>query len=304
MDLRSAEQFIAVVEEGSFRAAAVRLGITQPALTKIVRRLEDELGARLLDRFAHGARSTPAGEAFLRHARALKAIWAEAQGEVQALGAGLAGRLRIGAGPAWHRTILPLAVQAFHRTHPNVRLVLDFGSDRTLKALLRDGRIDAVLAALPEGSEEPDLAVWPLVRDAYRVFAGPAHPLLGRQAVPLADLLGYPWVISGPGTLIHERLRALFVAQGLPAPEPMVETDIFDLKLGLMLRGPYLTCNVGEPVDALEPSRIRPLDLAVPIGSRAAGVITWRGSAPNAAIRAFIDTLSEVCAAPPIAGRG
>jgi len=304
MDLRTVQQFIAVVEEGSLRAAAQRAGVTQPALTKAVRRLEDEVGARLLHRSAMGTTLTVAGDAFLRHARALRAMHVEALAEIAALAGGRVGRLRIGAGPAWHRTILPAAIAAFGETHPAVRLDVRFGSDRSLVDLLRDGLVDLVLAAMPETPEEPDLACRPLVRDDYRILASTAHPLAGRSAVPLGALLEWPWVTSGRGTLVRERIGAIFRAAGLPAPEPMVETEITELRLALMLGGRFITCNVGASPDSWSPPRVVSLDLAIALGSRAAGVTTWRRAEPNPAARAFVEVMQRICASTAVAGRG
>jgi DNA-binding transcriptional LysR family regulator len=304
MDLRTVQQFIAVVEEGSLRAAAQRSGVTQPALTKLVRRLEDEVGARLLHRSAMGTRLTPAGETFLRHARALRALHLEALSEIRALAGGKVGRLRIGAGPAWHRAILPAAIGAFHATHPGVRLDVRFGSDRTLVDLLRDGRVELVLAAMPETPEQPDLAYRPLVRDGYEVIAHRGHALAAREAVPLGELLTWPWVASGPGTLIRARLEASFRSAGLPPPEPVVETEITELRLALLLDGRHLSINVGASPDPGEPSRLVALDIAATLGVRVAGVITWRSTEPGPMTRAFVEALERICAAPPIDGRG
>jgi len=94
VDLRAIEYFAAVAEGGTVRGAAARLGISQPALTEAIRRLEDEVGVVLFDRQARGVTLTAYGRTLLRHARNLQASLKEAREEIAALRAGIAGRVR------------------------------------------------------------------------------------------------------------------------------------------------------------------------------------------------------------------
>ena len=114
MDLRAIAYFAAVAEAGTVRGAAARLGISQPALTKAIRRLEDEVGVVLFDRQARGVTLTAYGRTLLRHARNLQASHKEAREEIAALRAGIAGRVRMGAGPSWERIVLPRGHRLLH----------------------------------------------------------------------------------------------------------------------------------------------------------------------------------------------
>ena len=89
MELRTVDYFLAAAEQGSLRGAAQRLGVTQPALTKAIRRLEDEAGVVLFDRKARGVSLTVYGEAMLRHARNLRASLRDAQEEIAGLRSGI-----------------------------------------------------------------------------------------------------------------------------------------------------------------------------------------------------------------------
>jgi len=199
MDYRVAEYLIAVAREGSLRAAADRLGLTQPTLTKAMRRLEDELGAPLFHRTARGVTLTIYGEAVLRHARAIKASVKEAREEVAALKQGLGGRVRIGAGPSWQRSVLPEAVEAFRQDWPRVHLEIVGGMDDQLKTRLRAGELDMVLAAMSGPVPvEPDLTGRALIDDEYGIIAGASHPLALRAGpIPLSALAGQTWILPG-----------------------------------------------------------------------------------------------------------
>lgn len=302
VELRSVAYLVTIAEEGSLRAAAQRLGVTQPALTKAVRRLENELGARVLTRTARGVVPTEAGLALLRHGREVQASLAEAAREIEALKAGFAGEVRVGAGPAWQQRILPDALVRFRAARPQARILVQAGMDDVLKAELRAGRLDLVLAATPRAEElEPDLAHRPLTVDDYAVVAAADHPLRGRGALPPAALLEHPWILPGPGTHMVQTLAALFRGHGLPAPRPVIETDANRLRLALVASGPYLTYNTVLQLAELAPRGVAALDAPALVWQRSAGIITRRAGEPGPAAQALIETIVQVARARGLA---
>lgn len=297
MDLRAVDYFLAIAAHGSLRAAALRLGVSQPALTKAVRRLEDELGVVLLERGARGVTLTVYGEALLRHARNLRADLREATEELQALRLGIAGRVRLGAGPSWHQAVLPEALAAFRLERPDVRIQATGGMDEALKAQLRAGALDFVLAAVSDAPQlEGDLEGRALLADDYRVVASSDHPLRRRTDLALIDLLDFPWILPGPANYMVERLRVMFRALGLPPPEPVIETDIQSLKLILMRGSTYLSFHAAAQLADVEPEHIRPLEVRGAVWRRKAGIVTRRGVEPSPAAAALMRTIERVCA--------
>ena len=209
-DLRTVDYFLTAVARGSLRAAAQDLGITQPALTKAIRRLEDSFGAPLFDRKARGVTPTVYGTALLRHARDVKAAMGAAWDEVEALRTGSAGLVKIGAGPSWQDAVLPEAIAELRATRPGVRVHVTGGGDDQLKEQLKSGALDFVLAAVPETPRlEPELAWQPLLADEYCVIADVGHPLRERDEIRPEDLLGYPWILPPATTYMVGRLRHL-----------------------------------------------------------------------------------------------
>lgn len=295
LEPRSFDHLLTIAEEGSLRAAAQRLGVTQPALTKAVRRLEQDLGVQLFTRTARGVSPTEAGTAILRHARRMRASLAEAEREIEALRSGFAGEVRVGAGPAWQQRILPEALARFRAARPQARIVVQAGMDDVLKAELRAGRLDLVLAALPRAGElEPDLHHRPLSDDDYAVIAGVDHPLRRRGPLELADLLDQPWILPGPGTHMVQALAALFRARGLPEPRPVIETDAHRLRVAMLASGPYLSYNTIFQLAELRPRRVAVLDVPAAVWRRSAGIVTRRADAPGPAAQALIDTIEAV----------
>jgi DNA-binding transcriptional LysR family regulator len=275
VELRNVDYFLTVVSEGSIRAAARRLGLTQPALTKAVQRLEDEAGVALFDRQARGVTLTNYGEVFLRHARALKASMVEASSEIDALKRGAAGLVRIGAGPSWLVRTIPEAIRRFQKERPRAQVQISGGLDDALKAALRAGELDLVLAALPDRRTESDLDREPLAVDDYRVIADIGHPL-HREARPgLADFLAFPWILPRSQTFMVSRLDALFRANGLPTPQPAIETDVVTTKLELMRGTEFLSFHAIGHLRELGVEHIQPLPVGEPGWTREAGLI-WR----------------------------
>ncbi|WP_439579180.1 LysR family transcriptional regulator [Elioraea sp.] len=304
MELRAIDQVLAVAEHGSLSAAAAALGLSQPALTKAIRRLEDECSAQLFERSVRGVRPTAAGEAFLRHARGMRASLNAASLELDALRRGRAGLVRIGAGPSWQGTLLPEAIAAFRADRPGVRIRVVGGMDAALKALLRAGELDVVLAAVGEASPDaaPDLVQTALLSDRYRVVASVAHPLRARPSLAIADLLDFPWILPAPGPYMVERLRAVFRAEGLAAPEPVIETDVQALRTALMRSGPYLSFQAEGQLAALAMPDIRPLDVARASWRRDTGIVTRRGVEPTPAAAAMVGIIEALARSRAVPG--
>jgi len=289
VDIRAVDYMLAVAEHGSLRAAAQAVGVTQPALTKAIRRIEDEAGAALFQRTSRGVHPTVYGEAMLRHARNLRVSLRSATVEIAALKAGTAGVVRIGAGPSWERAILPEAIAAFRARRPGVRIHVLGGTDDFLKLRLRDGALDLVLAATPDAPAlDPDLEWQPLMTDEYCVIAARSHPLRRRHDIGLAELLRFPWILPGSHSLMVERLRIIFRAHALPAPEPAVETDVVALRHELLGTGPYLSFSAAGFLLKLADRTIVRLDVPDAVWRRSAGIITRRGMEPNPAAAALI----------------
>lgn len=296
MELRDIDYFLAVSAERSMRAAAVRLGLTQPALTKAIRRLEDEVGALLLDRDARGVALTVYGRSFLRHARSLQAGMTEASSEIRALATGTAGLVRLGAGPRWQQWLLPEAIRRFGAAHPDVQLVVVGGTDDVLKEQLTAGELDFIVASIPEGTEFPALEGQGLLVDDYRVVADRDHPLRRTTTPTLADLLAYPWVLPNAKTYLMARFEAILRANGLSPPRPVVETDLPAMRFALMRGSSFLSVHIVGQLRAFGESRILPLEVAEARWQRPSGLIQRRGIEPNPAAVALMHIVTDLAA--------
>jgi len=235
MRLSQIRDFLATVEAGSIRAAARRLAVSQPALTKSLQRLESELGAVLLTRDVRGARPTDLGRTFLARARAVSADLRRAREELAQLRGSGAGSLCIGAAPGPALSLLPTVLARTRARWPEAVLrVVDVSPSEVLSAL-RDGSLDfavsANVGALADANTE--CTVEPLYLNDSAIVARVGHPL--RNARRLAALAGTEWVRSGyPGDV--SMLPDLFEKAGLPRPGYRIDCPSFLMVPALVAR--------------------------------------------------------------------
>jgi DNA-binding transcriptional LysR family regulator len=166
--------FLAVVETGTFTEGARRVHISQPALSTSIKRLEEDLGARLLHRGRGGASLTVAGEVLLPRARAAMAAIADGRRAVEEIMGLHAGEVRMGAGTTACTYLLPALLAAFRRAHPKVRYFLQEAHNQELWEALQAGSLD--LALLPVESRPPDGTPWliePCLTDELIVVSAP-----------------------------------------------------------------------------------------------------------------------------------
>lgn len=295
MELRALDQFLVVAELGSFTAAAASLNLSQPAVTKTIRRLEAEVGAPLFERLPRGVALTTYGRSLARHARLIGNQLRQADAELEALKGGRSGQIRVGAGPSWMSQLLPRAVARLLVRSPDVRIQVMEGFDDSLKEALRQGDLDLVVVALQEGPDELGLTTRPLVDDTLMVVARGDHPLRARKHLSLAELRDWPWILTGPHTLARQRLQRVFQRQGLRPPEPAVETDSIEFKFAFLRQSDHLSFHARRHLDEPVAHGVAALRVADGSYERIAGLILREGAELGPAARALLLEIDRVC---------
>jgi LysR family transcriptional regulator, benzoate and cis,cis-muconate-responsive activator of ben and cat genes len=195
MELRQLRYFIAVAEEGNISRAAKKMFLTQPALSRKIKALEEEIGQCLLERQAHSIRLTPVGEAMVREARELLQHADLALERVRAAGRGL--RLRVGYAPSLASGLLSVAVESFTQTHPNSSVELFDLSTAEMLTGLESDKLDVVVAVGQERAAR-GLKWTPLIRAPFRLAVNQNHPLARRQRVTPAEAAREPLLVFCP----------------------------------------------------------------------------------------------------------
>lgn len=214
MELRHLRYFIAAAEEENVTRAALKLHVSQPALSRQIRDLEDELGFLLLERSAKSVRLTDAGRVFLTEAREALQRVDEGVKAARAVATGGRSELHVGYAPSPTARILPPTLRAFQAELPNVRVRLHDLSTEEMLAGLRKGTLQMALMVKPAASMLRDLHFTDLTTDTLRLAVAPNHPLARKRVATISEVAREPLVVYSRSDYpdYHEMLTALFVA--------------------------------------------------------------------------------------------
>jgi LysR family transcriptional regulator of abg operon len=232
------EQFLAVVDAGSIRGAASRLGLSQPALSRSLRQLEKDLGVQLLSRTVRGVALTPGGTAFVARARAagteLRRAIEEARRSVDS-----GGIVSIGVSPVGAALLLPDLAIELRRLRPQARLRIAELAPSAVLPLVRDAAVDFGVTQRTRAHLDAGLRFQPLFELQMRPCARPGHPLAGARS--LEALAGAAWLaMTVPGST-DDIVSRSYVARGLPMPVPVVHCGSYSVALDLVARSDMVT---------------------------------------------------------------
>jgi DNA-binding transcriptional LysR family regulator len=224
VDLRHLVTFCAVVDRGSFSAAAEDLGISQPAVSAQIRSLEERLDQRLLDRNGRRVELTEAGRVLEVHARRMIALEADLERAMGDVGERIAGRLVIGSSTGPGEVLLPRVLGAFRAAHPGVGVSLVVQDTQSICERVLEGELELgiVGAARPHRGLEFE----PFLRDELVVIAPPSHPLAGRSSVTLEELAAEPLLMQQTGSGVRAVLEAALRSAGIRPQDLRIEMEL------------------------------------------------------------------------------
>jgi DNA-binding transcriptional LysR family regulator len=295
MELRHLRHFAAVVELGNLSKAADKVFISQPALTRSIKNLEDLVGATLLERRPRGVVPTPAGATLYEYARLMLNEAARARAEIKAIAAGAKGHLAVGMAAMFADHIVDRAVARVCADDADVSMTVRQGFLEELVEALADGRLDVIFSNLGQGQLPDELAVESVYELRAYAYAGAGHPLVGRKRLTKEDLLDARWaVVDQPH--MADFLDRYFSADGLPAPRHVVRTNSLNLIRSLLTTGGFVGI-LPEHLIRLRARRgeIRRLDAPDCPVVRKAGLITRKGAPPRPLLTQFVAELKAAC---------
>lgn len=221
MKLDQLQHLIAIVEQGSLRAAARRLDVPQPALTRSIRSLEKELGVDLFARQTTGMSLTAEGRRFQVRASAIVNEARRAKEEIQLVRGDYEGTVSAALSIMPHVGMLPSTLPVFNRTYPKVRLRISENLLPAVESALREGSVDFYLGAAPHQSPSAGLTMQHLCDNTRVVVGRKNHPLI--KATHLKELAQADWATTAIDYNAEEDLARLFGNYQLPAPRVMFQ---------------------------------------------------------------------------------
>jgi DNA-binding transcriptional LysR family regulator len=228
LELRDIEYFAVVAEHLHVGRAAEALGLSQPALSRSLRRLEASVQSRVVRRTPKGVELTTVGTALLSRIRRLRLAMEDVIHEAVDLSHGTAGYLRIGVGPSFDD--LPAAYNLLLKEAPRLALKIVMSDNDSMAAAIRDGHLDLFvnyIPALPPG----DFAQEHLYDDVTVVCAPAQHPLAKLKRVSMDDIARERWILAPPHIPHVQWLLRTLHENGRPLPQTVVEVHSMRLRL-------------------------------------------------------------------------
>lgn len=293
MEISALRAFLAVAETASFSLAAEQLHLTQPAVSKRVAALEEELNTRLFDRISRRISLTEAGRQLLPRVRQIIYELEDIRRSISNLNGQVSGRLTMGTSHHIGLRRLPPALKRYSRRFPGVQLDIRFMDSETACSAVLQGDLELAIVTLPT---EPisNLTTRPIWHDPLLFVVSTEHPLANRHRVSLTDLIGYQAVLVGQGTYTHRILEQALLPLGLNLNIGMATNYFETLKMMVSIGLGWSLL----PESMTHDPELQVLDIRELQLSRTLGAVTHTNRSLSNAARAMMDACLEDATLP------
>jgi DNA-binding transcriptional LysR family regulator len=287
--------FAQVVKCRSFCKAADALFMTQPGVSNHIAQLEAQTGLCLIERERGRFRVTEEGRMVYRYAERIEKIARELETRLLAAKKDAEPLLRLGTTINYAKKIMPYILGGFQGRNPDIRIKLDTRSSIELEKTLLSGRNDVVIAASPRASNK--IQSFPFVREELVLIASIGHPLAGKKAVSLSDIVPYPFVIREEGSATRSVILSAFSKMGI-SPSVLIEVNSTEFIKEWVARDKAVSILIRRAVEGEEDDEdLAVLPLLEPLYVEVA-VFFAKSKRHDPAIQRFIRYLEEVTMSP------
>ncbi len=287
MEFRQIRYLLEIVRCSGFTRAAESLNISQPSLSTAVQKLEEELGATLLNRQERKITLTAEGRAFFERARQMEDLMKDMVHEMEEFRGLERGELRIGIPVMLGAHFFPPVIARFRQHYPKLKLSICSHGANMIQAMIKSGTLDAGIVAKAEFS---DGIVWqPLMREEMVACVADSHPLARQRSVTLAEVAREPLILFNEEYFQRQYLTEALARLGLK-PTVVFETNLVPLLKKVIAGGGGVSTLLRMAVD--EPGLAAvPFDPPLIVE---AGVVWKKNAYLSKATRAFIEFLADV----------
>jgi DNA-binding transcriptional LysR family regulator len=288
IDTLGVQALVAVADQGAFGRAAQALHITQAALSRRIRNLEEFLGVKLVERTTRSVALTAIGLDFVPQARRLLADLEAALADIRETGRALRGDVTIACVPTVGVQFLPAIVKRYAARHPDNRIrILDHSSSEVAAVVLRR---EAEFGINMQADTHPDLASVPLLEDRFVLVCRDDHPLARRKRLTWRQIQGYPLILGGHEGGHRPYLDAVLQAHDLRL-RGTYEVQRSSTAVGMVAKGVAAAVAPGLAVQERGDPRLRAIPLTNPVVSRTLVLLTRRQAALSPAAQALYDMI-------------
>ena len=292
MDLKHLRHFVAIVDHGTFLAAAKRLPLSQPALTRSLQNLEADLGVRLLERSTRGIRITDAGERLYQRAKFILNEAEKAVKDVQ--NSHPTQKINIGIAPMFAAHYVPDILRQLYSETPDLNVTIKSALFTQLLRNLLSGEIDVVLANLPFAVLPDTLLSKPLLDITIVYVTSASHPLAGKKNCSFADISNFPWAAVDE-VHANDLYDYIFTSAGETLSPIKLKTNSLTLLKSVINKGPYITLLPHHMVaQDVKEGRLSILSTDQDKLKRKGGLIYRKNELPNSALERFKAISAEV----------
>lgn len=295
INVRQMLDLLAIVDHEGVTPAAKALNVSQPALTRSIRQLEESLGVPLLQREGRGVVPTRFGRSLARHARTIEAELRHATRDIADLQAVETGHLVVGASPVGAAVLLGPSLTRLRRRMPGLGIVVRSDWFEAMFDRLERGDVDIVVGSFAQGKRRERLVEEVLFQNPLSVIVRASHPLTRRTDLDFSDLADQEWIMTRGSAAIRELVANEFRFEGMDLPAFAVETDDVLCIRSLLMSGDFV-CAYPAELFATEIARgiLKVLPIRWHGGSRPVGFTLREHGTITPAMEAFIDALREV----------
>ena len=295
--LRQLQAFRQVAEQASFSKAAERIGLSQPALSATIRKLEETLGVRVFDRTTRQVLLTPEGEELLRLATRMVDEFEIVAGDLQDYLARRRGRVVVAALPTAAAVILPPVIARYRADNPGIDIRMHDGLHGAILEQVRSGAADFGITVEPRDTDE--FRFERLFADRIVLVCRPDHPLAGRSAVTWAEMAVHPVVAMSRTTSVRQ-LMDVACAQAGVTIHPLYEASHLATIGGLVGAGSGVAALPSLSLPLLRFAGLSSVPLESPVMERGIGIVLRAGRTASVAARGLLAMLAQH-REPPVA---
>ncbi|MFJ8257574.1 LysR family transcriptional regulator [Peribacillus asahii] len=291
MELRDINSFIEVANHKSFTKAAAHSYLTQPSLSKAIKKLEEELHVELFDRSTRHLRLTDAGQIVYQQGQKALAALSELDVLLEELMDITAGTIKIGIPPLIGTLFFPDIARRFNRKYPKVSLELTELGAKLLGQLVEDGQVDLGIVVMP--ANEKKFNIHPFIQDEFVLYLHEDHPLAHKQSISLSELRDERFILFSKDFTLHDYVIQACEEHGF-TPTISYQSSQWDLIVGLVSSKLGITLLPRLIYDKQTNSNVK----IIPIEENSTllwklGIITKKGAYHSFALKELLKMLGE-----------
>jgi LysR family transcriptional regulator of gallate degradation len=282
-------------EIGHMPSVAAAMGMSQPAVSSILRQVETSVRVTLFHRSSRRMAVTEAGELLLFRIRRALSELRYLEADIALQRGHMAGQVRFAALPSARTLLLPRAIGALIDRHPSVQLAMVDAPFEVLFAGVQSGEIDFILTGISPEYTHRDLRVQVIAREGLCVVVRAGHPLAKQASIELADLVRYPWLLRDPAAPTREVLTNMFRRMGVHQPQVAVESGDLALLRGVLMHSDAVSAVPPQQLSyEIASGQLKVLDVRLPDVEREVGFVLRKDARPSSLCEALMKQIADL----------